>query len=103
MMMMILVMIGMIITSRQLSSLRTVLVRNQTVPVLLVEGRTVRMSCRTERQWFFCLWYSPLRDKQCAIQYNQPESVCGKSEKTKLLGKEDRCDIELQVCGKENM
>ena len=29
----------------------------------------VALSCRTDdQQWFFCLWHSPTRDKQCAIQ-----------------------------------
>ena len=83
-----------ILTSKEL---RTVLVRNQTEPVLVVEGRTVRMSCRTEKQWFFCLWYSPKQDKQCAIQYNQPERICSKSNRTKLNGGLDRCDVEFEV------
>ena len=85
------------LTIKELSAVRTVLVRNQTEPVLVVEGRTVRMSCRTEKQWFFCLWYSPRQDKQCAIQYNQPERICSKSNRTKLIGGQDRCDVEFQV------
>ena len=86
-----------ILTRNELSAVRTVLVRNQTEPVLVVEGRTVRMSCRTEKQWFFCLWYSPRQDKQCAIQYNQPERICSKSNRTKLIGGQDRCDVEFEV------
>ena len=80
-----------------LQSLRTVLVSNQTEPVLVVEGRTVRMSCRTDKKWFFCLWTSPGEDKQCAIQYSQAQRVCRQSNRTKIVGGEDSCDVQLQV------
>ena len=96
---MVLMLLANILTCKELSAVRTVLVRNQTEPVLVVEGRTVRMSCRTEKQWFFCLWYSPRQDKQCAIQYNQPERICSKSNRTKLIGGQDRCDVEFKVRG----
>ena len=85
------------IASKEVSAVKTVIVRNQTEPVLVVEGRTVRMSCRTDKQWFFCLWHSPMQDKQCAIQYDQPERICSKSNRTKLLGGRDRCDVEFEV------
>ena len=80
-----------------LLALRTVLVSNQTEPVLVVEGRTVRMSCRTDKKWFFCLWTSPGEDKQCAIQYSQAQRVCRQSNRTRIVGGEDRCDVLLQV------
>ena len=93
----VLLVISCVLTSRELSAVRTVMVRNQTEPVLVVEGRTVRMSCRTDKQWFFCLWHSPSQDKQCAIQYHQPERICSKSNRTRLHGGRDRCDVEFEV------
>ena len=93
----VLVIAWVLLFSRELSGIRTVMVRNQTEPVLVVEGRTVRMTCRTEKQWFFCLWHSPSQDKQCAIQYDQPQRICSKSNRTTLHGGADRCDVQFQV------
>ena len=43
------------------ATLRTVIADNQTADqdVLIMEGDTVRLSCHTDMQWFFCLWNSP--------------------------------------------
>ena len=43
------------------ATLRTVIADNQTAEqdVLVMEGDTVRLSCHTDMQWFFCLWNSP--------------------------------------------
>ena len=41
-------------------TLRTVIADNQTAQdVLIMEGDSVRLSCHTDMQWFFCLWNSP--------------------------------------------
>lgn len=41
-------------------TLRTVIAENQTdQDVLIMEGDSVRLSCHTDMQWFFCLWNSP--------------------------------------------
>ena len=41
-------------------TLRTVIADNQTdQDVLIMEGDSVRLSCHTDMQWFFCLWNSP--------------------------------------------
>ena len=40
-------------------SIRTVMVMNQSEPVLVMEGRTVRLSCSIHKPWFFCLWDTP--------------------------------------------
>lgn len=93
----IVLVLAMSLGARDVSALRTVMVRNQSSPVVVVEGRMVHMSCRTEKQWFFCLWYSPRQDMQCAIQYNQPERICSKSKNTVLTGGQGRCDIQFQV------
>ena len=41
------------------NSIRTVMVMNQSEPVLVMEGRTVRLSCSINKAWFFCLWDTP--------------------------------------------
>ena len=43
------------------ATLRTVIADNQTADqdVLIMEGDSVRLSCHTDMQWFFCLWNSP--------------------------------------------
>ena len=69
--------------------MRTVLVRNQTEPVLVEEGSLVRMSCRTEKEWFFCLWQSPGEDKQCA--------VCAGSNRIRLSGRGNTCQVQFKV------
>ena len=42
-------------------TLKTVIADKQTADedVLIMEGESVRLSCQTDMQWFFCLWNSP--------------------------------------------
>ena len=42
-------------------TLRTLIADNQTAEqdLLVMEGDSVRLSCQTDMQWFFCLWNSP--------------------------------------------
>ena len=48
-------------SSPVMATLRTVIADNQTADqdVLIMEGDSVRLSCHTDMQWFFCLWNSP--------------------------------------------
>ena len=48
-----------LLLSRLVLPVRKVTVANQTVPVVVMEGRRVLMSCRTDQPWFFCLWDTP--------------------------------------------
>ena len=48
-----------LLLSQRALPVRKVTVANQSVPVLVTEGRTVLMSCRTDKPWFFCLWDTP--------------------------------------------
>ena len=44
------------------ATLRTVIADSETredQDVLIMEGESVRLSCQTDMQWFFCLWNSP--------------------------------------------
>lgn len=56
---------------------------NATPPdgTLVKVGRTVRLSCRTDASWFFCVWKSPNGGKQCAINEERPTSVCSGDER----------------------
>ena len=58
---MTLLLLLLLLVSRTVRPVRKVTVANQTVPVLVTEGRTVLMSCRTDKPWFFCLWDTPAR------------------------------------------
>ena len=40
---------------------------------------------------------SDSKDLECAIQYYQPERICSKSNKTKLIAQEDSCDVQFMV------
>ena len=77
-------------------SMRTVIVRNQT-SIFVLENRMIRMSCRTSKPWFFCLWNSPNLEQSCAIQYDQPTSVCTENNRTSIIGQRKACDLQIQV------
>ena len=77
-------------------SVKTVIIKNQT-SLFLMEDSLVRLACRTERSWFFCLWNSPHMEQSCAIQHESPTSVCSKTNRTKILGQRNSCDLEVQV------
>ena len=47
--------------------------RNGTI---IKQGDSVRLSCRTNIQWFFCVWQGPGGNRQCAIQERMPQNVC---------------------------
>ena len=103
-----------LLLSRRVLPVRKVTVANQTVPVLVMEGRTVLMACRTDQPWFFCLWDTPgpghqvmtqfskktkmsHQDLECAIQYDQPERICSANNQTKLIGEREACSVEFVV------
>ena len=88
--------VGILSVQEDVTAMRTVIVKNQT-SLLVMEGRMVRMSCRTEKPWFFCLWNSPNLEQSCAIQYHQPTSVCTKSNRTRIIGERNACDLEIEV------
>ena len=88
--------VGILSVQEDVTAMRTVIVKNQT-SLLVMEGRMVRLSCRTEKPWFFCLWNSPNLEQSCAIQYHQPTSVCTKSKRTRIIGKRNAFDLEIEV------
>ena len=88
--------VGILSVQEDVAAMRTVIVKNQT-SLLVIEGRVVRMSCRTEKPWFFCLWNSPNLEQSCAIQYHQPTSVCTRSNRTRIIGERNACDLEIEV------
>ena len=64
---------------------------------IIKSGKSVRLSCRTDIRWFFCLWRSPRNDKSCAIQQNaSPQSVCQADSRLHLDSGVTNCDIEIR-------
>ena len=59
-------------------------------------GQQVRLSCRTNAKWFFCVWRGPRGDKQCAIQESSPQSVCPNDNRILLQGGTNNCDVVLR-------
>ena len=59
-------------------------------------GQSLRLSCRTNSKWFFCVWRGPGGDKQCAIQESSPQSVCPNDNRIILQGGSNNCDIVLR-------
>eukprot|EP00095_Tigriopus_kingsejongensis_P006388 maker-scaffold117_size339417-snap-gene-2.19 protein:Tk06388 transcript:maker-scaffold117_size339417-snap-gene-2.19-mRNA-1 annotation:"immunoglobulin superfamily member 5" len=62
---------------------------------IVKQGHSIRLSCRTDKRWFFCLWNSPQGDKQCAIQLNTPRSVCDLDSRITMDSGLNNCDIEV--------
>ena len=77
---------------------RSINVINKSPPdgTIIKQGRTVRLSCRTDKRWFFCVWKSPQGDKQCAIQLNKPRNVCDRDPRILLEAGMNNCDIVLR-------
>lgn len=67
--------------------------RNGTV---VKQGQSVRLSCQSSMQWFFCVWKGPGGDKQCAIQEQTPQNVCTVDDRIILEGNQNNCDILLR-------
>jgi len=67
--------------------------RNGTI---IRQGDSVRLSCRTNIQWFFCVWKGPGGKKQCAIQERMPQNVCQGDNRITLQGGSNNCDIILK-------
>ena len=67
--------------------------RNGTI---VKQGDTVKLSCRTNIRWFFCVWKGPGDKKQCAIQERMPENVCTGDNRITLEGGANNCDIILR-------
>ena len=67
--------------------------RNGTI---IKQGDTVRLSCRTNIRWFFCVWKGPGNKKQCVIQERMPQNVCTGDNRITLEGGANNCDIILR-------
>jgi len=65
---------------------------------IVKRGRSVTLSCKTDRRWFFCLWRSPANDKSCAIQQastSPPMSVCRADRRIRMTPTATSCDIQV--------
>ena len=66
---------------------------------IVKEGSSVRLSCRTDTRWFFCLWRSPAQEKSCAIQQSAnspPFSVCEADERIQIRPGVTNCDLVIE-------
>ena len=59
-------------------------------------GHRVRLSCETDRRWFFCTWKSPDGRKQCGIQQTNPEQVCANEPRISLDPRPRSCEIVIR-------
>ena len=67
--------------------------RNGTI---VKQGDTVKLSCRTNIRWFFCVWKGP-GDKKCnAIQERFLEVSGCYTDRITIEGGENNCDMILQ-------
>jgi len=62
---------------------------------IVKNGDSIKLSCKTSAQWFFCLWKGPGGLKQCAIQQQRPETVCVEDPRIRLTGGPNFCDVEI--------
>merc|ERR1712180_496648 len=69
------------------------------------EGSPLTLSCSSSSPWFFCLWHSPVGDKECAIQESEVTSVCGEEGDLRTLHTQSHsstCQLELHQVTRED-
>eukprot|EP00092_Neocalanus_flemingeri_P070795 GFUD01086924.1.p1 GENE.GFUD01086924.1~~GFUD01086924.1.p1 ORF type:complete len:574 (+),score=114.66 GFUD01086924.1:113-1834(+) len=59
------------------------------------EGSNLTISCSSSVPWFFCLFNSPMGDKQCAIQESEVNSVCSSDTLLSLSGESSTCSLDI--------
>ena len=62
---------------------------------IITEGSNVTISCTSSMPWFFCLFHSPMGDKQCAIQESEVSSVCSSDSLLSLSGELSTCSLHI--------
>jgi len=71
--------------------------------ILTKEGSKLTLSCASSIPWFFCLWHSPIGNKECAIQESEVRGVCtGKEDSNMYLyGVQDSCSLHIENITRE--
>ena len=65
--------------------------------VLVKEGGVANLSCRTDQEWFFCLWRHPSGVKECIVQENMTyASACAGSEHLDIQGSSKFCSLQIE-------
>ena len=64
---------------------------------IIPEGSKLTISCSSSTPWFFCLFHSPMGDKQCAIQESEVSSVCSQLGSTILSMSGERSTCSLHI------
>merc|ERR1719483_1105461 len=62
---------------------------------IIPEGSNLTISCSSSMPWFFCLFHSPMGDKQCAIQESEVSSVCSSDTLLSLSGESSTCSLHI--------
>merc|ERR1719483_751391 len=62
---------------------------------IIPEGSKLTISCSSSTPWFFCLFHSPMGDKQCAIQESEVSSVCSSDTLLSLSGESSTCSLHI--------
>ena len=62
---------------------------------ITLEGSNLTISCSSSIPWFFCLFHSPMGDKQCAIQESEVNSVCSSDTLLSLSGESSTCSLHI--------
>ena len=64
--------------------------------VLVKEGGVANLSCRTDQEWFFCLWRHPSGVKECIVQENMTyASACAGREHLDIQGSDKFCSLTV--------
>jgi len=61
-------------------------------------GSELTLSCASSIPWFFCLWHSPVGNKECAIQESEVRGVCSGDgdDDMYLYGVQDSCSLHIE-------
>ena len=62
---------------------------------IIPEGSNLTISCSSSEPWFFCLFHSPMGDKQCGIQESEVSSVCSSDTLLSLSGESSTCSLDI--------
>ena len=68
--------------------------------ILVKEGGVANLSCRTDQEWFFCLWRHPSGVKECIVQENMTyASACAGREHLDIQGSSKFCSLTVGNVG----
>ena len=64
--------------------------------VLVKEGGEANLSCRTNLEWFFCLWRHPSGVKECIVQENGTfRDACARTDHLEIFARDKLCSLKV--------